>query len=80
MNQPMPQRKPASTCLLYLPPSLSRATVPNQPNIMKNRMHTPAISTNLPQVASFIQSAAPDAMLNSANEPKIGQCDGSGTK
>jgi len=34
MNQLMPQRKEPSTCLLKLPPSLSRITVPNHPNIM----------------------------------------------
>ena len=75
MNHIMPMRNEVSTCLLYMPTTDSRMTVPNQPNIMNTRIARP---TNISGFAvsplpSLNQFAAPITVLNSPMEPTIGQ-------
>ena len=80
MNQLIPQRKEVSTCLPYLPPSDSRITVPNQPNIMYIRTAKPNATTHRPGATSLTHIAAPPPRHSNASEPKIGKYDGSGMK
>ena len=57
INQPMPQRKDLSTCVLYRPASLSLITVRNQPNTMTININKPA---NIPVL---VDAAAEDLTI-----------------
>ena len=71
------QRNETSTCVLYSPPSLSRITVPNQPNSMYRSMQNADRERDPARaVAVEPRSTAPSAMKKSAVEPMTGQCDG----
>ncbi len=69
----MPQRKDLSTWSLYMPLSLSRMTVPNQPNNMKMMIAAPTIMTVEPAPAPFRKEAKPPSMVTKPIEPTIGQ-------
>ena len=70
MNQPMPMRKDMSTWLSYIPASLSRITVLNQPNIMSITRPAPMIMNRL--VPSWRAQANPPNSKNRPKEPTIG--------
>src|SRR6476620_2396159 len=80
MNQLMLQRNYRSTCRLYRRPSDSPMTVPNHPNSMTSSTQNPPSTTQGPAGYWLNQNAAPVPISSSAHEPRIGQCDGCGTK
>ena len=64
----MLQRNEVSTFLPYRRPSLSRITVPNQPNSMMSRITKPAPSTGSPRANYSVHAAdSINASVNNAS-------------
>ena len=78
MNHIMLMRNDTPTPVLYKPSSLSRATVPNQPNIMNMRIPAPRIIIQGPMLPSWRNCTKPSSSVNRPIEPMIGhaKCDG----
>jgi hypothetical protein len=71
MNHIMPMRKERSTAALYMPPSFSPITVPNQNTNISTNSTKPGINAQAGS-QSFNVATAPNISVNSETDPKIG--------
>ncbi len=78
MNHNILMRKDSPTWSLYSPPSLSRATVPNQPNIMKIKTAPPNAMIQGPVLPSLMDNAIPNTKENRPIDPIMGHALGLG--